>query len=612
VKKMFQVVTVLLMLVFLVSIYSASVVVGSKEDRELKINNEAELKNWWNPGFDGYSTEQIKAAIGFEDTTDKINPRPSSIVWEEEDTFAANVVWTGPLDKIHTEKNKDTYRFRGRSPLAFDFLSLIWRSHDLVTGMPTEVAPESFEVWYRSSPDGISFGEWFQTKAKGDFKCEDSHYIAPHFGLSTLHGQTHKYFEILVHVPPYTRLDEVNLEVSDNTTNTLIKHGLMTDAAIKSAIEKGMVSIKALEPAVKSELLQRGVIMKDNSVMHDNRVETEPFGTDWDIMGVNNIYNPTSSPPRPTIISRAQWWGDLPAGDLNSPRWAPVYGNISHAIIHHTVHPNNPEDPMSVVRSIWRDHEQRRLGDNTTWGDIGYNFLIDHHGNIYHGRHNPRLDASPPQDVWGRHASNFNSGSMGVGFIGTFTAENPTTAAINNTNRLIAWRFHQRNIDPLSVGWIGAAGGTGLLTPRNITRIFGHMDVAATNCPGYFFYDRLPRLIRLTVASLMGRMRSPILFAPMGGEGWRRAGYPAYQSGIVWWHFPEVPATSGVRIELSEDSGRTWRTIVTSTANDGNERWPVPGAGHSTSTARIRVISLQNPTIRSESISDFYLANVPW
>jgi len=144
-----------------------------------------------------------------------------------------------------------------------------------------------------------------------------------------------------------------------------------------------------------------------------------------------------------------------------------------------------------------------------------------------------------------------------------------------------------------------------LLTPRNITRIFGHMDLAATNCPSYFFYDRLPCLIRLTVASLMGRMRSPVLFAPMGGEGWRRF-TAEYQSGIVWWHFPEVPATSNVRIDLSEDSGRTWRTIVASTPNDGNHRWLAPG-GASMRTVRMRVVSLQNPVVQSTSASDFYL-----
>jgi hypothetical protein len=36
----------------------------------------------------------------------------------------------------------------------------------------------------------------------------------------------------------------------------------------------------------------------------------------------------------------------------------------------------------------------------------------------------------------------------------------------------------------------------------------------------------------------MDRMRSPIVFVPIGGEGWRR--YPGsgrYRLGIVWWHF---------------------------------------------------------------------------
>ncbi|MBT9141566.1 MAG: hypothetical protein DDT30_02166 [Dehalococcoidia bacterium] len=304
-----------------------------------------------------------------------------------------------------------------------------------------------------------------------------------------------------------------------------------------------------------------------------------------------------NSPARPTIIPRSTWWGNLPPAQLHQPVRADHYHNISHAVIHHTTCANNPADPAENVRSIWRGH-------NAQWGDIGYNFLIDHRGNIYHGRFNPQLDTTPPRDMVGVHAGGFNTGSMGIGFIGTFTTLNPATAAVNVANRLIAWRFHQRNLDPLSVGWIGE-GGTGLRTPRNITRIFGHMDVAAKDCPGYFFYDRLPRLIRLTVASLMGRMRSPMLYAPMGGESWRLPA-PAYRSGIIWWHFPEVPATSAVRIDLSLDSGGTWRTIIASTPNDGNQHWAA-AAPQRTTTARIRVVSLQNTAIQSASTADFYL-----
>jgi hypothetical protein len=588
VKKNFRIVSVLMTFILLMTVLMMPVAASGQRN--------------------GESVNQIKVVVGFEDTTKQIMPRPSSIEWEESDRFAADIIWASQSNTAQNNATVNEYRFSGRSPLAFNFLSLSWRAYDLVTGMPTEVAPESFEVWYRSSYDGVLFGEWFQTK--GDFKREDNYYTAPFFALSAPNGQTHRYFEVRVHVPPSTRLGEVNLAVSDTTTNTVIKHGLMTDAAIKSAIENGMISVEALEPAVKSDLHKRGVIPKDNLFIHDNRVETvQPSGTDGDIMGANNIANPTSSPPRPIILTRAQWWGNLDPGELNSPRWAPVYGSISHAIIHHTAGPNNPADPLSVVRNIWIDHAQTR-----GWGDIGYNFLIDHLGNIYHGRHNLELDASPPQDVWGSHVrrkdspGNFNTGSMGIGFIGTFTAENPRTAAINSANRLIAWRFHQRNIDPLSVAWIGAAGFTDLRTPRNITRIFGHLDVAYTGCPGYFFYDRVPHLIRQPVANLMGRMRSPFLLAPTGGEGWRRfnPNYPAYHSGIIWWHFPGVSAASHVRIDLSLNSGNTWQTIVPSTLNDGNHHWSVPSGG-STTTARLRVISLDHPPIQSQSISDFYL-----
>lgn len=379
----------------------------------------------------------------------------------------------------------------------------------------------------------------------------------------------------------------------------------MTDIGIREALEMGIISFDALDPSVVSDLMQRGfiqdVLLRD-VVNEASSVNVNDFNA-----------NPSSSPARPAIISRSQWWGpNLPREDywVNSRRRPPVSGAITHAIIHHTACiPNNPADPMVNVQRIWREHAQ---GDRIIpggWGDIGYNFLVDHLGNIYHGRFNLNLDASPPQDVWGAHAVAFNTGSMGIAFIGTFCTEQPRTAAINSANRLIAWRFHQRNIDPLSVARIGE-GGTGLRTPRNITRIFGHIDVAGTRCPGAFFYDRLPRLIRLTVASLMGRMRSPILYAPMGGEGWRRdwaTRHPTeLQSGIVWWHFPEVPSTSNVRIDISTNSGHTWQTLVASTPNDGNHRWPFP-SGERFTTVRMRVVSLQNPAVQSTSVADFYL-----
>lgn len=121
-KRIFQVVVILLTLVFFVSVHTTSVVIGRSKENSLEIDREQELRRWWNPSFDGYSIEQIKASIGFEDTTNKINPKPSSIVWEEDDTFAVNIKWTNQLDKIQAEYGINVYRVSGRSPLSFCYL----------------------------------------------------------------------------------------------------------------------------------------------------------------------------------------------------------------------------------------------------------------------------------------------------------------------------------------------------------------------------------------------------------------------------------------------------------------------------------------------------------
>jgi hypothetical protein len=81
-------------------------------------------------------------------------------------------------------------------------------------------------------------------------------------------------------------------------------------------------------------------------------------------------------------------------------------------MIHHTVTQNNPPDPPQVIRNIWNWH----VYDNG-WNDIGYNFLIDHLGNIYLGRYNPHLQTS---DVQGAHAGRANSSSVGIGLLGQF------------------------------------------------------------------------------------------------------------------------------------------------------------------------------------------------
>jgi len=62
-----------------------------------------------------------------------------------------------------------------------------------------------------------------------------------------------------------------------------------------------------------------------------------------------------------------------------------------------------------------------------------------------------------------------------------------------------------------------------------------------------------------------------------------------------------------VRIDLSQDGGTTWKTIVNSTPNDGNQAWKVTGPA--TAEARIRVVSINNQDVYDVSDANFTIAS---
>lgn len=193
----------------------------------------------------------------------------------------------------------------------------------------------------------------------------------------------------------------------------------------------------------------------------------------------------SAKPGVPEIISRAGWWGNLPPSELE-PNYIPQQITITHAAVHHTVTANSPANPAQVVRQIWDWH----VNDNG-WLDIGYNFIIDHTGNIYQGRYNPWLKTT---DVRGAHAGNANSRSVGIALLGQFEpganpqAGSPEVNALDALVRMISWRFQQREIDPLSFASIPVnPSGTATLPV-----IFGHRNVSNTACPGENLYTLLP------------------------------------------------------------------------------------------------------------------------
>jgi hypothetical protein len=199
----------------------------------------------------------------------------------------------------------------------------------------------------------------------------------------------------------------------------------------------------------------------------------------------------------PRIIARAEWGAD--ESIRTSGR---AFLPIRKLVVHHSASGNNPSNPASVVRDIYKFHVVDR-----GYADIGYNFVIDHRGNIYEGRWARNYAPGELHDgedenglgVMAAHAEGVNAGSCGVVLIGDFTSTRPTNAAMNALIQLLAWKAARHRIDAWkSEQYVGLFG-----TTRVFPNISPHRSVGMTACPG----DGLARqmdAIRGSVASLAG------------------------------------------------------------------------------------------------------------
>ncbi|HVE75750.1 MAG TPA: N-acetylmuramoyl-L-alanine amidase [Actinomycetota bacterium] len=191
--------------------------------------------------------------------------------------------------------------------------------------------------------------------------------------------------------------------------------------------------------------------------------------------------------PGPHVISRAEW-----GADESIRRGSPGFARIRKLIVHHTVTPNFDSDPAARIRAIYAQHVQ-----SNGWDDIGYNFLIDHNGNTYEGRFARTYDPGEPPNgesktgfgVIGAHAANYNTGSVGVAMLGTFTTTGPTAAAHATLAALLSWKADRHNISPHGSDlYTNTSAGIS----RHFPNIAGHRDVGSTACPGNILWDQLP------------------------------------------------------------------------------------------------------------------------
>ena len=156
------------------------------------------------------------------------------------------------------------------------------------------------------------------------------------------------------------------------------------------------------------------------------------------------------------VITRAGWGADESLRfdsrrlrDLARAEFSP----LQKVIVHHTAGRNNDPNPAATIRAIYYIHAVSR-----GYGDIDYNFLIDAQGRIYEGRHVARLRrparatparTSPATSSAAATPATSTTAPSGSRCSATSQNRQPTTAARNALEKLLAWKLERHGLDPL-------------------------------------------------------------------------------------------------------------------------------------------------------------------
>ncbi|MEU6538333.1 peptidoglycan recognition protein [Streptomyces sp. NPDC047000] len=198
--------------------------------------------------------------------------------------------------------------------------------------------------------------------------------------------------------------------------------------------------------------------------------------------------------PRPRIVTRRGWGADEKVREEG----VAYSRRIKAAFVHHTASGNTYRcsQAPSVIRSIHRYHVV-----SSGWRDIGYNFLVDRCGNVYEGRAGGVTEA-----VIGAHTRGFNTDSVGIAVIGTFSRSAPPAAAVRAVARLAAWKLGLYGADPRGSTYLTSVGGNLYRKGKNVRLkvISGHRDGFRTDCPGRLLYGKLGTA-RSSAARYQGR-----------------------------------------------------------------------------------------------------------
>jgi hypothetical protein len=210
----------------------------------------------------------------------------------------------------------------------------------------------------------------------------------------------------------------------------------------------------------------------------------------------------------PKILPRSAWGADesLRFDGGGHETWPAEFYPMQVAIVHHTAGRNHDPNPAATIRAIyWAKSISRG------YGDIGYNFLIDEAGHIFEGRYSRDYAPGEPHTgedlagnvVRGVHAQSHNIGTVGIALLGNFQDRQPTDAARNALESLLAWKLERHGLNPL-----GKTQYTNPALSEQLNIISGHRNVYATACPGNTFYPTFPQL-RQRVANRIAATTGP-------------------------------------------------------------------------------------------------------
>lgn len=262
--------------------------------------------------------------------------------------------------------------------------------------------------------------------------------------------------------------------------------------------------------------------------------------------------------PKPGVWSRSSWGAD-------PPQCPPSYCTTTHIGIHHTASASEFFSPSwaecaANVKATQAYHMYTR-----GWCDLGYNYMVCVHGDIFEGR-------SGGDDVSGAHDGS-NCGSMGVALMGYFHHPHhqiPSTTMLTAMLELAAWKCDQQSIDPHGSEPYSGYGAS-------MENVYGHRDVSNTACPGDNIYALLPS-IRDEIAALIesdiiifdtssiftvGIWFTGTMSPDKYGADYLWANSTPSGNDFAWWA-PTIPASGNWEISLwwPQGSNRNQQTLL--------------------------------------------------